>query len=87
MSAINPEQLADQLAIMKADILSKAAISPRILDQYRDMIELHRKCFDDERGLWEQERHQLNQYIACLERSLTLCKAVSPSEVLFRSKK
>lgn len=82
MSANTREQLTDQLAAMKADILDKAATSPRIFDLYRTILDLQQKCFDEERSLWEQERQRLAQYISCLEHSLMFFQVVSPSEVL-----
>ena len=83
MSPITPEQLNDQLVALKAAITSQPPMSTRAMDQFRWSVELERKCHEEERRRWEQERYNLKRYVAHLEFALTFYQDVSPSEVLF----
>ncbi len=62
--------------------LAEAAASPCVIERYRTVLQLQRKCIEEERGLWELERQRLNDYISTLETSLMWFQVVSSSHVL-----
>ncbi len=78
----NQESLSVQHAVMPPRTLAEAAASPCVIERYRTVLQLQRKCFEEERGLWELERQRLNDYISTLETSLTWFQVVSSSHVL-----